>query len=424
MQYSFKAVSSKPCSTLPGSSLITSLSTCKNDITNHLRNCFLQREGLIKNEDDILRFRGRLPDFTFIQPVFIHYRLSEVTFVKPVCIHRLPKVTFIKPVYIHNRLAEVTFIKQISIRYLLPEVTFIKPVFIHNRLPEVTFIKPVCIQRLPEVTFIKPFFIDRLPEFHISQSSEVSDHCCPFALSQDDQKYSRKYEHSHGRSCTECEQISSVPGLISNAATIAEYESEDQKDEVQYLVNQSKKSIHEWKQHILRTVNQDRARKVVMDNLEKDVALLECDWAMKFLPMQYRESQSKWFSRRGLSWHVGVVLMKTDQNDYQNFTIVHVFDNATQDALTSTSILQDTINHINKENKKIKTLYLRSDNAGCFHSLYSLTTIPMINKKSLIKIKRVDFSDPQGGECICDRKAAHIKGHIKRNVNDYVCLLL
>ncbi|CAC5390221.1 unnamed protein product [Mytilus coruscus] len=42
----------------------------------------------------------------------------------------------------------------------------------------------------------------------------------------------------------------------------------------------------------------------------------------------------------------------------------------------------------------------------------------MINKKSLIKIKRVDFSDPQGGKCICDRKAAHITGHIKRYVNE------
>ncbi|VDI01809.1 Hypothetical predicted protein [Mytilus galloprovincialis] len=64
------------------------------------------------------------------------------------------------------------------------------------------------------------------------KSSEVSDHCCPFALSHDDQKYSRKCEHTHGRSCTECEQISSVLGLKSNATTIAEYENKDQKDEV------------------------------------------------------------------------------------------------------------------------------------------------------------------------------------------------
>ena len=75
-------------------------------------------------------------------------------------------------------------------------------------------------------------------QLHISQSSEVSDHCCPFALSHDDQKYSKQCEHTHGRSCTECEQISNVLGLISNASIIAEYESEDQKDEVQYLVSQ------------------------------------------------------------------------------------------------------------------------------------------------------------------------------------------
>ncbi|CAC5422347.1 unnamed protein product [Mytilus coruscus] len=62
MQCSFKTVSSKPCSTIQGSSVITSLSTCKNDIANHLRNCLLQREGLIKNEDDLLRFRGGSED--------------------------------------------------------------------------------------------------------------------------------------------------------------------------------------------------------------------------------------------------------------------------------------------------------------------------------------------------------------------------
>ncbi|CAC5394513.1 unnamed protein product [Mytilus coruscus] len=162
---------------------------------------------------------------------------------------------------------------------------------------------------------------------------------------------------------------------------------------------------------------------MMTDDMKVTIQLIEnSEFILKTQQIQcekcHIESQSKWFAKRGLSWHVGVVSMKTDQNDYQNFTIVHVFDNATQDALTSTSILQDTINHINKENKKIKTLYLRSDNAGCFHSSYSLTTIPMINKQSLIRIKRVDFSDPQGGKCICDRKAAHIKGHIKRYVNE------
>ena len=34
-----------------------------------------------------------------------------------------------------------------------------------------------------------------------------------------------------------------------------------------------------------------------------------------------------------------------------------------------------------------------------------------------IRIKRVDFSDPQGGKGACDRKAATVKAHVRRYVN-------
>ena len=32
--------------------------------------------------------------------------------------------------------------------------------------------------------------------------------------------------------------------------------------------------------------------------------------------------------------------------------------------------------------------------------------------------KRVDFSDPQGGKGACDRKAASVKAHIRRYINE------
>ena len=35
-----------------------------------------------------------------------------------------------------------------------------------------------------------------------------------------------------------------------------------------------------------------------------------------------------------------------------------------------------------------------------------------------IKIGRVDFSEPQGGKGPCDRKAATIKAHIRRFVDE------
>ena len=35
-----------------------------------------------------------------------------------------------------------------------------------------------------------------------------------------------------------------------------------------------------------------------------------------------------------------------------------------------------------------------------------------------IHVKRVDFSDPQGGKGPCDRKAATIKAHVRRYINE------
>jgi len=38
--------------------------------------------------------------------------------------------------------------------------------------------------------------------------------------------------------------------------------------------------------------------------------------------------------------------------------------------------------------------------------------------KTGIAVRRVDFSDPQGGKRPCDRKAATIKAHVRRFINE------
>ena len=38
--------------------------------------------------------------------------------------------------------------------------------------------------------------------------------------------------------------------------------------------------------------------------------------------------------------------------------------------------------------------------------------------KTGIAVRRVDFSDPQGGKGPCDRKAATIKAHVRRFINE------
>ena len=53
----------------------------------------------------------------------------------------------------------------------------------------------------------------------------------------------------------------------------------------------------------LRSVNQESAKQEALQSLDSQSVLVVIDWAMKFLQMKYREKQSEWFAKRGLSWH-------------------------------------------------------------------------------------------------------------------------
>ena len=91
---------------------------------------------------------------------------------------------------------------------------------------------------------------------------------------------------------------------------VANFESEDDKDEAVFLVQKVSEAIAAWKAHQLRSINQDRARLEVLEFLDPSCVLIVQDFAMKFIPVQYREAQSDFFGKRGISWHVSVCLRK------------------------------------------------------------------------------------------------------------------
>ena len=82
--------------------------------------------------------------------------------------------------------------------------------------------------------------------------------------------------------------------------------TEDELDDLRYTYHMAEEAIRSWKAHQLRSVRQDRARTDILATLEDSSVLITQDWAMKFLPQKYRESQSDWFGKRGISWHISV----------------------------------------------------------------------------------------------------------------------
>ena len=189
----------------------------------------------------------------------------------------------------------------------------------------------------------------------------------------------------------------------------------EEKNEMEYVITQSKKNIMAWKGHLLRDINQDEAQLNLIRDLDWNSVLVVLDWAMKFLPRKYRESQSDWYGKRGISRHIAVAMTK--QNDcLKSLTFVHVFQSCTQDSPAVLAIIDDVVNQLICDRPEIKKIFFRQDNAGCYHSAFNLLAMKQIATKYKVEI-RVDFSDPQGGKGACDRKAATIKNKIKAYLN-------
>ena len=174
--------------------------------------------------------------------------------------------------------------------------------------------------------------------------------------------------------------------------------------------------IEAGKSHLLRTFQQDIARQDALNALNSETTLVINDWAMKLLPMKYRETQSEFFGKRGVNWHFSAVVHSSDHPDckpteweYQIHAYIAVFDSCKQAVFSVSCILEEVLS-------TVKRAMLRSDNAGCYHNSALLSTIHSTSKRSGIEVVRYDFSDPQAGKDLCDRRIAPCKQRLRNYV--------
>ena len=78
--------------------------------------------------------------------------------------------------------------------------------------------------------------------------------------------------------------------------------SSEQREDVLYDFDRAHSDILLWKAHIVRSINQGKAKQDALKSEDPHSAILIMDWAMKFLQIKFREKQSEWFGKRGLSW--------------------------------------------------------------------------------------------------------------------------
>ena len=134
--------------------------------------------------------------------------------------------------------------------------------------------------------------------------------------------------------------------------------------------------------------------------------------------MKFREKQSEWFGKRGLSWHISSVIFKDeDSREVEVQSYAHLFDCCTQDWYAVASILEDLLVKFKSSHPSISQVYLRSDEAGCYHNNSLIAALPSIGERTGISVRRFDHSETQQGKP-CDRILCPMKAAIRTFFNE------
>ena len=156
----------------------------------------------------------------------------------------------------------------------------------------------------------------------------MPDHCPVHALSDPKLKelQGHRCPHIHSSTCSSCEEQRRLLNSAVTAVQNISFRSEEEKDDPLYMTQQAVEAIEAWKAHQLRSVQQDKCRTNVLAFLAETSVFVTQDWVRKYLPRKFRESQSDWFAKWGISWHVSVVLRRVD-GALQTLSFIHVVEN-------------------------------------------------------------------------------------------------
>lgn len=134
---------------------------------------------------------------------------------------------------------------------------------------------------------------------HCSEDSDIASHNINFALS-DPKKNELQAEHENpDEVCEDCFQLCKS---MSDVRKLAEKFEAD--EDIMYDINVAIKSVQEYICHILRDVQQRKAKEWCMENLDDETAFWLKDFCQKILPTQFREGQQNYFGKKGMSLHV------------------------------------------------------------------------------------------------------------------------
>ncbi|KAK3095239.1 hypothetical protein FSP39_012015 [Pinctada imbricata] len=259
-------------------------------------------------------------------------------------------------------------------------------------------------------------------KMHLCKLDGCVDHCTVFGLSDPlEPKFSSACSHTHEITCDKCSMVeSSIHIIREKMHSVFVHVPDSIQEELTHDIDVAEKDLLDWKKHIMRTLHQDKAKTEVLQSMNSDQGLIIMDWAMKYLPFQFRETQSDFFGKRGMSWHVSCLVTKSsnEDEDLDLQSYIHIFENGSQGWFSVANILLHLFDHLSVSKPELKEVFLKSDNAACYHCSNLLGFLQQNNSMFPIQVKQYNFSEPQSGKDLCDSKTGSCRLHMLKHTNE------
>lgn len=97
--------------------------------------------------------------------------------------------------------------------------------------------------------------------------SQCPDHCRKLALSDaDDTSFQTSCEHEHNSICEQCESIKVTIKSIEMQLTSPsmQFYNSEQKEDLKYDFQKAENMVFQWKCHLIRAENQDKAKQAML----------------------------------------------------------------------------------------------------------------------------------------------------------------
>ncbi|CAF3133837.1 unnamed protein product [Rotaria sp. Silwood2] len=247
---------------------------------------------------------------------------------------------------------------------------------------------------------------------HCNNNSECATHCTVFALSQaTNPEFFEMCKHKHDTYCKEC---LAVFQLFDDLEQLIEKEQDEEKrEEFKYDFGLARESIFEMFRHRIRTVQQDSVKSRVLASMSNTTAFETIDWAQKILPQGFREGQTAYFGKKGMSALVGSFTFYDASSTLTTRTYILCLTQCDQTEQATLSGGYLILKQFCSEYPHITSIIKRSDNASILAGQATPEGEWFLSKLANVTLLMRDYSEVQSGRAICDRIIGAAKMRMK-----------